>query len=244
MNITNGYEFDKTITEGIRFQDFNSIEESMYLISRSAPTPSEKTIEESIPFMQGVQDFSMIMGERVFENRTLTYTFHLHEKDKGYRKFDQTQIENRLMSYGVSKLIDSYSTGYYYMGKCVSVDSEDDHVFKRLIINIEFDCYPFKMKEAAEGSPYWDDYDISDYYQKVEYTINGTQEIQMMNTGTAGVAPELLLSSQMTLTKDGEQFIVPSGTRTIEDFRFETGMNTFAVTGNGTIKFNWHKEVI
>lgn len=232
------------IVEGVDFGGFVSQEEGMVLISRSAPTPSEKVIEEPVPFMQGKQDFGMFMGERIFENRPLTYTFHLHESNKQYRSFDQTQLENQLMRKGISKIKDTYSPDYYYMGKCLSVNTEDDHIFKMLIITIEFDCYPFKIKEVQEGSPYWDDYDISDYYQKVEYTINETETIQMMNTGTTGVAPEVVLDSQMTLTKDGEQFIVPVGTRTIEDFRFEIGMNTFTVTGNGTIKFNWHKEVI
>lgn len=232
------------IVEGINFDGFVSQEAGMVLIDRSAPTPSEKPVEESVPFMQGNHDFSMFMGERIFDNRPLAYTFYMYERDKRFRKFDQTQLENQLMRKGISKITDTYSPGYYYMGKCVSVNSEDDHVFGRLVITIEFDCYPFKIKEVQEGSPYWDDHDISDYYQNVEYQINGSQEIKMMNVGTTGVAPQITLTTQMTLTKDGEQFIVPAGTRTIEDFRFETGMNTFTVAGNGTIKFKWHKEVI
>ena len=244
MDITNGVDMSRQITEGIEFGDLISKNEGMWLVERSAPTPSEKEIIEPVAFMQGVHDFSMMMGERVFENRPITYTFHIFEREKSYRKFDQTQIENNLMRKGITILKDTYSEGYYYLGKCVSVDTEDDHVYGRLIVTIEFNCYPFKIKEAVEGSPYWDDYDISDYYQEKDYTVSGTKTIQFMNTGTVGIAPEIVLDSQMTITKGNDQFIVSAGKHTVDDFRFEIGMNTFMVTGNGNISFNWHKEVI
>lgn len=244
LDITNGVDMTMKITEGIEFGDLISKEEGMWLVERSAPTPSEKQILEPVAFMQGIHDFSMMMGERVFENRPITYIFHVFERDKVLRKFDQTVLENRLMSKGIMQLKDSYSPNYYYVGKCVSVSTEDDHVYGKLIVSIEFDCYPFKIKETVEGSPYWDDYDESDYYQEKDYTINGTRTIQFMNTGTAGIAPEIILDSQMTITKGSDQFIVSAGRHTVDDFRFEIGMNTFTVVGNGNISFNWHKEVI
>lgn len=237
-------EANQTTTESIEFGDLISKDEGMWLIERSAPTPSEKPIVEPVAFMQGIHDFSMMTGERIFENRPITYTFYILERDKSYRKFDQTQIENRLMAKGISVLKDTYSPGYHYLGKCVSVVTEDDHIYGRLIVTIEFDCYPFKIKEAVEGSPYWDDYDVSDYYQEKDYVVNGSKTIQFMNTGTVGVAPEIILDSQMTIIKDGDQFIVSAGKHTVDDFRFEIGMNTFTVAGNGSISFNWHKEVI
>ena len=70
--------------EGIQFYDFNSVNEGLRLTNRSAPTPDEKEIVEDIPYMQGVLDFSMLLGERVFNNRTLTYSFYT--KSMSYRK--------------------------------------------------------------------------------------------------------------------------------------------------------------
>src|SRR5690625_1096386 len=68
----------------------------MWLIDRQAPTPTEKEILESIPFMQGSYDFSNILGERVFENRQLTYVFEIQKRDYERRKINQTVIENWL----------------------------------------------------------------------------------------------------------------------------------------------------
>lgn len=45
------------IKEYIAFGDFNSRDAGWYLQKREAPTPDEKEIVESIPFMQGVLDF-------------------------------------------------------------------------------------------------------------------------------------------------------------------------------------------
>ena len=58
------------IKEYISFGDFNSRDAGWYLQKREAPTPDEKEIVESIPFMQGVLDFSSVLGERVFEPRS------------------------------------------------------------------------------------------------------------------------------------------------------------------------------
>jgi len=188
IDITNGVDMTQTIVEGITFGDLISKNEGMHLIERSAPSPSEKEIIESVAFMQGVHDFSMMMGERVFENRSISYTFHLIEKESSYRKFDQRQIENSLMKKGITKLNDTYSPGYYYMGKCVSVETEDDHVYGRLIVTIEFDCYPFKIKEANEGSLFWDDYDVSDYYQETSFKLRRTtfKSLAIGQVGTVG----------------------------------------------------------
>lgn len=41
------------IKEYIKFGDFNSRDSGWYLQKREAPTPDEKEIVESIPFMQG-----------------------------------------------------------------------------------------------------------------------------------------------------------------------------------------------
>src|SRR5699024_11943405 len=60
------------IKEQIEVNKFNSKRLGLYLLNRDAPTPEEKEIIEDLPYSQGVLDFSMIMGERMFDNRTLT----------------------------------------------------------------------------------------------------------------------------------------------------------------------------
>ena len=51
------------IKEYIEFGDFNSRDAGWYLQKREAPTPDEKEIVESIPYMQGELDFSSALGD-------------------------------------------------------------------------------------------------------------------------------------------------------------------------------------
>lgn len=167
IDLTNGLDMSLKITEGFSFSDFDTTKEGMMLVSRSAPTPSEKSIVDSGPFVQGVYDFSMMMGERVFDNRSISYEFHLLERDYGYRKIDEAYLKNALMKRGIMPLYDTHDPDYYYLGKCVSVNVDDDHVYGRLVISIEFDCYPFMIALKEEGNDDWDSFDFElDYAQE------------------------------------------------------------------------------
>ena len=232
---------------GFRFNGKHINEEfpNLKYVERSTPPPEETLIKDSVIGMQGDYDFAIaLFGERLYENRELTYFFNGKESDDNSKTFNKRLLENWLLQGSYMPLYDDKEPMYYYMARCVGVELDNDDGILKVPYTITFDAYPFKIKEAKEGSPYWDDYDVSDYYQEKDYTINGSEVIQMMNTGTKGISPEIVLDSQMTITKGNEQFIVPAGKYAVDDFRFETGMNIFTVTGNGNISFNWHKEVI
>lgn len=139
------------IIEKINFGEFDSQKRKMHLLERSAPTPARKEKQESLAYMQGDYDFSGLDGQEYHENRELSYTFYVLERDYDYRKHNQTVIENELMRYGEIPLYDSYSVGYYYHAKCMGVRVTDDHLSSRLIIEITFKGYPFKTSILPEG---------------------------------------------------------------------------------------------
>src|SRR5690625_6301393 len=95
MDLTNGLPEFGQPKEGFTRSGIHTSEYGMWLENRQAPTPSEKEIIESVPFMQGVYDFSNILGERVFNNRLLTYSFVIKVQDYEYRKNIKTDINNR-----------------------------------------------------------------------------------------------------------------------------------------------------
>src|SRR5690625_2713843 len=101
IDLTNGLPEFGQPKEGFTRSGIHTSEYGMWLENRQAPTPSEKEIIESVPFMQGVYDFSNILGERVFNNRPLTYSFVIKEQDYEHRKIDQTAIENWLKKDGI-----------------------------------------------------------------------------------------------------------------------------------------------
>src|SRR5690625_558150 len=96
IDLTNGLPELGNPKNGFTRSGIHTSEYGMWLVNRQAPTPSEKQIIESVPFMQGVYDFSNILGERVYENRSLTYVFEIKQQDYERRKINQTAIENWL----------------------------------------------------------------------------------------------------------------------------------------------------
>src|SRR5699024_2676805 len=129
-------------------------------------------------YMQGDYDFSGLDGQEYHENRELSYTFYVLERDYEYRKHNQTVIENELMRYGEIPLYDSYSVGYYYQAKCMGVRVTDDHLSNRLIIDITFRGYPFKISNKLEGDDFWDTFNFDlDVMQEVEFQTKASWKV-------------------------------------------------------------------
>lgn len=233
------------IKEGFRFDGIHTKEYGMSLKSRTAPSPEEKSIIEEVPFMQGVYDFSMILGERAFKNRPLTYRFETYERNYTYRKIDEIVLKNWLIKTGFQPLYDDHNKGFYYLAKCTNVNVEDDHVGGRLIIEITFDAYPFMIGKLNEGHDLWDEINFElDVLQPMKYIVTGSLSINLLNTGSRGVSPTIIVSSPMSINKSGTTYSVRQGESKSETFRLEIGENPMTIQGNGTITFKWNKELI
>ena len=218
---------------------------TLKLIERSTPPPEEIPIKDSVIGMQGDYDFAIaLFGERLYENRPLEYVYKGHEYNNDHKLFDKGLLENWLLTGSYVPLYDDNEPLYHYMARCTGVALGSDSGNSESLYTLTFDAYPFKIKEAIEGSPYWDDYDISDYYQESKHTVNGSKTIQFMNTGSTSVTPKIVASAPFTIVKGNQSLTVGVGTSENKLFKVETGMNTLTVTGNGTIEFIFHKEVI
>ncbi|HFI0151101.1 TPA: phage tail domain-containing protein [Streptococcus suis] len=224
---------------------FNSKDFNMLLVDRSAPVPAEKEIIESIPFMQGVLDFSMLLGERVFENRTITYTFRILGIDYDTHKAIERELRQLLMPYGEQKLYDTHDEGYYWLGKCVNVSVDDDEEARMLDIQLEFNCYPFLIGEATYFDDVWDTFDFeNDVANWTKYEVKGFKEITLFNAGTNSVKPEVEATSDFKVIHKGETFVFKKGTTSNQLFSILPGLSTVRVEGTGTIAFHSRVEVM
>lgn len=137
---TNKNEYDDIPTEGFVFGSFDSRKAGWWLVSREAPTPEEHEITESIAYVQGVYDFSMLNGERFFGNRKITYKIAMPLSVYHERKIFEEEIKRQLMSLGIQNLVDTHEDGYYWRGKCKSVEVDDDEEKGLLTATVVFDC--------------------------------------------------------------------------------------------------------
>lgn len=244
IDLTNGLPDMMTKPkEGISRDDRHTKDYNMWLVSRHAPTPPEKEIIDSVPFMQGQYDFSDVMGERIYNNRTLSYVFEMKNRYYTSRKNVQTSLENWLMKSGIKPLYDDHAKGYYYMAKCTYINTEDAPGGLR--ITVDFDGYPFKISTLEEGHDIWDEFNFElDVSILNEYEVNGTKEVDFYNVGSNSKAPKITASSPMTIVKDGVTYNLPAGESKNESFRLNIGDNPMVITGDGTIKFHWYKELL
>ena len=215
------------------------------LMSRNAPPPEDMEVRESIFGVQGDYDFSMILGEPIKENRLITYVVRARETERARFRLLKTKLENWLLDGRISPIYDDYEIGYHYLGKCIGVDLESDDSRGIAMYTITFDCYPFKISKLPEGHDIWEEFNFElDVAQEVQHTVNGTKEITLYNVGAPSVVPTIIASSEMTIEKGAVSVTVPPGTSKSELLRLNAGENKLKVIGNGTIKFDFHKELI
>lgn len=234
------------ITEFIEMGRFNSKEAGYYVLEHDAPSPDEQEIIESIPFMQGVYDFSMLLGERVFENRKLTIKLYRPLTIYEERKRLEQEAKEQLMLNEISVISDSWLDGCHWLGKCTSVVSDDDQNRNTLILTLIFDCYPFALKDAAG---YTDEFDIDYFVDGVDqwtgYVVNGQRNLLLINEGVNATSPIIIATGKMELmTDDGELLVIEKGQNQDLFFKLKRGQNHLTIRGNGHIRFVTETEVM
>lgn len=171
--------------EGISFGDFDSREQDWWLFSREAPTPTESEIIETIPYHQGEYDFSMLSEERFYKNRKITYKFVHPESSYQNRKGYEEEIKRMTMREYIQTLLDTHDESYYWVGKCESVEVDDDTVKGMLTATLVFNCYPFAYTLHSEGSDIWDDVFFPHWiWQDMSFSVDGKKTISFQNIGS------------------------------------------------------------
>lgn len=262
IDLTNGLVFDRTPQHYIVFGDFDSRRAGLHLHERSAPTPEEKENKQSLPYMQGVVDMSNALGNRIYENREITYTFYQPYIREADANACQTTIENQLMQGFDQVLQDSYDTDYRYKGKCSGVVTTDDYAYKRLIVDITFDLYPFKICNYPEGSDDWDSFNFElDVFQDVTFkvvgNVNSDMDISLLNVSQSTQSPTIIVSyddvpplyNHFHITQGNTQCNFAAGTYNNTRLRLKPGENNFKLNFDmppaiATVTFQWNKELI
>ena len=225
------------IKEYIQFGDFNSKDAGWYLQSRDAPTPDKKEIVEQIPYLQGVLDFSDVLGEVFFDRREITYEFKLPNKDYPDRKLAERFIKSSMATKSDSQLFDTHVK---------SIKVTDVPLKKHLIATIVFICYPFAFHVDNYFDDVWDTFDFeNDFSNWTKWQINGQNEIFFINGGDTSVSPTVICSSDISLIdKKGKTYKFKKGENTDFVLSMKPGMNRFAAKGNGSISLRFNAEVM
>lgn len=210
--------------------------------------PNKRKIKIAPPFSNITYDFSELYGDQVYEERLLTYRFNMiNYSSMNYAgvQHEATKIVNWLMnSNGKKRLTDPDVGGYYFLAE-VEGGVDLEHFITSGVLNVTFVAYPFKISELQEGHDIWDEFNFElDIAQEAKHTVNDTKVITLYNTGTPSVVPTVIAGAPFKVTKDNVEFSFDTGTSKSDDFQFPSGEHKLTLTGNGTIEFIFHKELI
>ncbi|GAK31001.1 hypothetical protein WOSG25_061310 [Weissella oryzae SG25] len=235
----------QSITEGIIFGSFDSGKQGWWLVDRQAPSPSEKTITESVPYTQGIFDLSMLGNDRFFNNRDVTFQLKSVGHQYEERKYIENNLKGQLMPLGIQSIFDTHEKGFHWIGKCKSVTVSDSAKNLDLTATVVFDCFPFAIGNEPEGNDVWDDVYFPKWIcQTVEYSVAGRKDIALFNIGDTSVEVKIIVTGEVSISGAFGELSLRSGVYTDTDLILECGENEFNVSGNGKIEFVFYKEVM
>ena len=230
---------------GFTFGGWHSPTQGLFVITRDAPTPSEQEITESIPYSQGILDFSMLGGQRYFANRDVSFTLELFNEDYPNRSAVENATKRALMPLGIQSLYDTHNPGYHWLGKCKSVSVDDDEAKHTLILTIVFDCYPFAIRDVLEGDDRWNDVIFDSWvFQPVKFDVDGPGQIKLLNVADNAITPTLVVSGSITISGNFGTLKAEAGTYSDSQLSLAIGANYLSVDGSGSIEFQWHEEAM
>lgn len=236
---------------GIRFNGKHSYNDFGITLGteKSIGYPEKEKIKVKVPFSNVEYDFSELYGEQTYTTRTLTYTLNVLDKNvlNNTERINiiETKLSNWLMnSNGKQKLYDDTIPGYYYLAE-VEGGLNFSELWNHGKLTVTFTAYPFMISELEEGHDIWDEFNFElDVSQITEFEVNGSLEVVLYNIGTPSLSPTIETTAPMEIMKDGVTYSIPSGRSKSSDFKLIPGENELTITGNGTIKFLFYKELI
>lgn len=205
-----------------------------------------KIITKAIPYSNKILDFSKIMGSYNYEPRQaeIKIIFGSRYKQEFYNRF--SLAITKLMESNEIKLKRAIEKGYY---KGVVIGSSDiENIFTVGEVTINLRLEPFKYDDKLYGNTFWDTFCFeTDYLEQNQYEITDSATIKVYNQGES-VYPSITVTSNMNVTVDngsgvGVSYSLVTGTTKLNT-KFNNGLNTITVTGNGTLTINFTQQYL
>lgn len=215
------------------------------VIDRAIGNPAKIKRKERVPYSNIVYDFSGIYGGQEYEERELIYTFEVKSMDKIKLNMLENMVNNWLMRPNEKiKLIDDYVKGFYFMAEVEDAINYEELTFSGRF-TVTFKAYSFKISEELEGSDIWDEFNfLLDYAQDVAFEVNGSKSVTLYNGGVTAAKPVVVASAAMQVVVNGKSFDIPVGRSSHNELVLIKEETNLTITGSGTIKFEFRKEVI
>lgn len=214
------------------------------ILSRSISIPSKRKIKDTVPFMNGSYDFSLLYGEQTYDEREITYTFSLPKKDKVKLNMLKIKIIEWLYDGIQSKIYDDQFPNFHFLAECTDIDY-DESFYNYAQLTATFIAYPFKISTLQDGHDIWDEFNFElDMIQDTKFDVIGNKSITLYNNSIIGIYPTVICDNNFEVIKNGITYSFTPGEVKSFNFKLDKGENNLLLKGNGAIEFKWSKEVL
>lgn len=233
------------IGKGIEINNTHTYKDlGVSISSKTIGAPTLNRITESVPFMNGIYDFSNLYGEETYDERVLQYEFDLSDISKTKINYKKIKLINFFQKNQNTILKDDSIPGYFfYLEKMTNHSFKESGLEAKLSISLS--AQPFKIRTYEEGNIPWDDFIFDlDTLQKTKFNVQGSKDIKLYNESAKSITPIIVSDSEMQILKNGVTYIVSKGE--IKDYRLNLniGENKLTINGNGNIEFKFRKEIL
>lgn len=235
------------VVRSITFDGVNSLEDYGVLIKDvNIGFPAKTKNRIKIPNTNIFYDYTDLFGDQ-YEERVLEYTLILIEANAMTGQEIQHKkmlLANWLMLGSQHKLEDSNIPGYYFLAEIQSAPSLED-LFTYGELTVQFTCYPYKIGDHYEGDDVWDTFDFdTDVAQDLDFALNGATSKDIYNVSAHDISPEVIVTGAVTVYLNNVKITLKTGQYTDIGLVLNVGKNSVQLSGNGTIKFRFVKEVL
>ena len=203
---------------GVTFGAYHSYDDwGLKLTGVEIGMPEAKTDYVDVPGMNGYLDLTEAQNGRVrYGMRSLVFTFNARHCDYG-EWLDLISTISAAIEGQQIKIILDFDSGYYYTGRCHIDTEKTNQVLAQ--VTIEANCDPYKMYVDATGG---------------SYTISSSTTVGITGYPYNDTLT-VVSSAEMTMTFDGTEYEIDSGTNLLYGVDLEEGTNYLYFTGTGTV---------
>ena len=236
------------MVRSITFDGVNSKKDYDVIITNATiGFPAKVKNRIHIPNTNVFYDYAELFGDQ-YEERTLEYTFGLldHKFVMGRADLQHKKmlLANWLMPGSQHKLEDSNIPGYYFLAEVQEAPKLED-LFLYGELTVQFTCYPYKISDHLEGDDIWDEIDFdTDIFQDLSFNVNGPQSVAIYNVSAHSIETRVVVTGNVSVSLNGTSVQLDSGTYDDVGLVLNVDRNNADLSGKGTIKFEFRKEVL
>ena len=197
---------------------------------RNLSIPKKKKIQKSIPFANGILDFSNIDGEIYWEQRTIEYTFDISEWTTEEMNKLRDSILDWAMNIHESIIEDEFEEDYYFYGSYFDGSWSED--WGQGELSISFDVYPYKFAKKQTN--------ITLIATEIE------QEFTIKNESSHRIIPEIDTDVNIIIKINENSYDFNVGDKANSKFALKKGDNIWKIQSKqntANINVSYRKEV-